>query len=89
MRLSTPKRTGYDVRFLRSKRTWSWSRSNCGAARERSSPRPNACFSRVARSNKPLLEELNGVIGREQPAIEAILRDYNVPTVRDGKAASP
>jgi mxaJ protein len=43
----------------------------------------------VARSNKPLLEELNGVIGREQPAIEAILRDYNVPTVRDGKAASP
>lgn len=42
----------------------------------------------VARSNKTLLDELNGIISRDQPAIDKILRDYAVPMLDDGKVAS-
>ena len=42
----------------------------------------------VARSNKTLLEELNGIIARDKPAIDKILRDYGVPMLDEGKVAS-
>lgn len=42
----------------------------------------------VARSNKTLLAELNGIIARDKPAIDRILRDYGVPVIDDGKVAS-
>lgn len=42
----------------------------------------------VARANKSLLDELNGIIAREKPAIDKILRDYEVPVIDEGKVAS-
>jgi hypothetical protein len=42
----------------------------------------------VARSNTTLLEELNGIIARDKPAIDRILREYAVPLIDEGKAAA-
>jgi len=42
----------------------------------------------VARSNTALRDELNRVIAENQPAIDAILRDYSVPTIEPAKVAS-
>lgn len=42
----------------------------------------------VARSNKPLLDELNKIIASDKPAIDRILRDFGVPLIDDGKVAS-
>ena len=42
----------------------------------------------VARSNKTLLNELNGIIARDKPLIDRILRDYGVPVIDDGKVAA-
>lgn len=42
----------------------------------------------VARSNKALRDELNRVIADNQPAIDAILRDYSVPVIAPAKVAS-
>jgi mxaJ protein len=41
----------------------------------------------VARSNTALLDELNGILARDKPNIDRILRDYGVPMVDDGKVA--
>jgi hypothetical protein len=42
----------------------------------------------VAPANDALRAELDGVIAAHRPAIDAILRDYGVPLVSDGKEAS-
>ena len=42
----------------------------------------------VARSNAALRDELNRVIAENRTAIDAILRDYAVPVVDDGRVAS-
>ncbi len=42
----------------------------------------------VARANQTLLDELNSIIATDKPAIDAILRDYGVPLIDDGKVAS-
>jgi mxaJ protein len=42
----------------------------------------------VARSNTALRDELNRVIADNQPAIDAILRDYAVPVIEPTKVAS-
>lgn len=42
----------------------------------------------VARSNKQLLEELNGIIARDKQAIDRILHDYSVPLIDDGRMAA-
>jgi mxaJ protein len=41
----------------------------------------------VARSNSVLRDELNRVIADNKPAIDAILREYAVPTVEHHKVA--
>jgi mxaJ protein len=42
----------------------------------------------VAHANDALRDELDDVIAAHRPAIDAILRDYGVPLVSDGKRAS-
>jgi mxaJ protein len=42
----------------------------------------------VARSNTALRDELNRVIADNQPAIDAILRDYSVPVIAPAQVAS-
>lgn len=42
----------------------------------------------VARSNKALLDELNGIIARDKTAIDRILHDYAVPVLDERKVAS-
>jgi hypothetical protein len=42
----------------------------------------------VAHANDALRDELDDVIAAHRPAIDAILRDYGVPLVSDGKMAS-
>jgi mxaJ protein len=42
----------------------------------------------VARANRALRDELNGIIAGSKPAIDAILRDYAVPIVEPGKVAA-
>ena len=42
----------------------------------------------VARSNRALRDELNGVIAASQPSIDAILRDYAVPVKAPHKVAA-
>lgn len=42
----------------------------------------------VARSNKQLLEELNGIIARDKKAIDRILHDYSVPLIDHRRMAA-
>jgi mxaJ protein len=42
----------------------------------------------VARSNRALLDELNRIISDDQPAIDAILRDYAVPMLEHPRVAA-